>query len=55
MQEQNTITLTAAQKAEADKLVELVRSFPPDAQRIVSGIIAGFRAGMDYQFARSGF
>lgn len=49
MQEQNNPALTAAQKVEADKLVELVRSFPPDAQKTISGIIAGFRAGMDYQ------
>lgn len=54
MQEQNTPALTAARKAEADKLVELVRSFPPDAQKTVSGIIVGFRAGMDYQATRLG-
>lgn len=52
MQEQNNLSLTSTQKAEADKLVELVRSFPPDAQRTISGIIAGFRAGMDYQAIR---
>lgn len=52
MQEQTIPALTAAQKEEADKLVELVRSFPPDARMTVSGIIARFRAGMDYQAAR---
>ena len=43
--------LTSAQQTEADNLLALLRSFPPDAQKTVSGIIAGFRAGMDYQTA----
>ena len=46
--------LKAEQIPEADKILDIVRSMPPDARKPACDFMYGFRAGMDFQITRQG-